>query len=160
MTVFAPGSGGSLKSTTVEAAFLELVVRASSATRLTTAPEDAQIAYQFDSATNAITGTMTIPIESSLTGGLITTNPVPFVDETGYMTGTGGDLASSGLIDNLVELAYRVNEIPAINPEAIGGLDLSVDLDAKRVAASFTCPVTISVDSAGKPIFTAVDYLV
>lgn len=160
MTVFTPGSGGSLKSITVEAAFLELVVRASRATRLTTAPEDAQIAYQFDSATNAITGTMTIPIESSLTGGLITTNPVPFVDETGYVTGTGGDLASSGLIDNLVELAYRVNEIPAKSEDEIGGVDLSVDLDAKRVAASFTCPVTISVDSAGKPIFTAVDYLV
>ena len=39
-------------------------------------------------------------------------------------------------------------------------LDLSADLDAKRVTAGFTCPVTISVDSAGKPIFTAVDYLV
>lgn len=160
MTVFAPGSGGSLKSTTVEAAFLELVVRAANAPRLTTAPEDAQIAYQLDSAASAITGTMTIPIETSLTGGLITTNPVPFVDETGYMTGTGGDLASSGLIDNLVELAYKVNEIPAKPENEIGGLDLSADLDAKRVSATFTCPVTISVDSAGKPILTAVDYLV
>lgn len=160
MTVFAPGSGGTLKSTTVEAAFLELVVRAASAPRLTTAPEDAAIAYQFDSTAGAIVGTMVIPIETSLTSGLITTNPVPFVDESGYTTGTGGDLASSGLIDNLVELAYRVNEIPAINAENPGGLDLSADLDAKRVTAGFTCPVTISVDSAGKPIFTAVDYLV
>ncbi len=160
MTVFAPGSGGSLKSTTVEAAFLELVVRAANAPRLTTAPEDASITYQFDSATSAITGSMVVPIETSLTGGLITTNPVPFVDETGYTTGSGGDLASSGLIDNLVELSYRVNEIPAIDPDAPGGLDLSADLDSKRVTASFVCPVTISVDSSGKPIFTAVDYLV
>jgi hypothetical protein len=160
MTAFAPGFGGSLKSTTVEAAFLELVVLASVAPRLENAPADAQIAYQFNSATNTIAGTMVIPIETSLTNGLITTNPVPFVDEAGYTTGTGGDLSSSGLIDNLVELAYRVNEIPAISENEVGGLDLSVNLDAKRITAAFTCPVTISVDAAGKPIFTAVDYLV
>jgi len=160
MTIFNPGTGASIKSTTVEAAFLELIVRAATATRLTDAPEDAALSYQISSATNALTGAMVVPFASSLTGGLITTNPTPFLNESGYTSGTGGDLSSSGLIDNLVELAYRVNELPSTPESTFGGLDLTMDLDAKRLTASFTLPIAFSVGSDGVPKVTAQDFLV
>lgn len=159
MTVFNPGSGASIKSTTVEAAFLELIVRAATATRLTDAPEDASLSYQVSSATNTLTGAMVVPFASSLTGGLITTNPTPFLDEAGYSSGTGGDLASSGLIDNLVELAYKVNELPPKPESPAGGLDLTTDFDAKRLTASFTLPIAFAVGSDGVPTITALDFL-
>jgi len=160
MTAFIPGSGASIKSNTVEAAFLELIVRASIAPRLTDAPEDAALSYQISSTTNTVTGSMVVPFTSSLTGGLVTTNPTPFLDESGYTSGMGGDLASSGLIDNLVELAYKVNELPAKAEAPAGGLDLSIDMDAKRITAAFTLPITFSVGSDGVPSLTAADFLV
>lgn len=160
MTVFNPGSGASIKSTTVESAFLELIVRAANAPRLPNAPEDAALSYQISSTTKTLTGTMVVPFSSSLTGGLITTNPTPFLDESGYISGTGGDLASSGLIDNLVELAYRVNELPPTPESTVGGLDLTMDMDAKRLTTAFVLPISFSVGSDGVPTITAEDFLV
>lgn len=159
MTVFNPGTGGTIKSTTYETAFLEILVRAANATRLTDAPETAAIAYTITQATKSLQGTFVIPFTSGLAAGLMTQNPTPFVDESGYTSGTGGDLASTGLIDNLIELSYRVNELPGKPDYVFGGLDLSIDMDAKLISGSFILPVDFSINSDGSVKLSAVDFL-
>ena len=160
MTIFAPGTGATLKSTTVESAFLELVTRLSNATRLTDAPAEATISYQVSSTDKTLVGTAVIPFASGLSSGLVSINPTPFVDQTDYTTGSGGDLSSSGLVDNFVELMYKVNEIPNKPDNTVGGLDLAVDMDTKLITGAFTLPISITVSSAGIHQVEAVDFLV
>ena len=159
MATFNPGTGATLKSTTLEAAFLEIYALVMNATRLTTAPETAIVGYQIDGATSTLQGNFALPFESALTAGLLTQNPTPFIDETGYTTGTGGDLASAGLIDNLVELAYKVNEAPADPNTTVGGLDLTINMDEKLINGSFVLPVTLSVNTDGSVKYVADPFL-
>lgn len=160
MATFNPGTGATLKSTTLEAAFLEIYALVMNATRLTTAPENAIVGYQIDGATSTLQGNFALPFESALTAGLLTQNPVPFVDESGYTTGAGGDLASTGLIDNLVELAYKVNEAPADTTVPVpGGLDLTINMDEKLISGDFTLPVTLSVNTDGSVKYEANPFL-
>jgi hypothetical protein len=166
MAVFNP-STGTIKSTTIEGAFLEILRWLVTLPKVAGAPSDVGVTYTINPATGLAEGTFTLPCTFDLdsANGRIETIATeifqqPSVDP--YMPATGGTLKSNGLVANFIEMAYIINSLPAkagLSQALLDttGVTITINQDAGRIAGSYGIPVTLSATSTGATAINAVE---
>lgn len=172
LTPFAPGAGGTLKSTSVEAALLEaslLLQEAEEAYALGT--PNPLITSPSTIAANFFTGDKTAQIQfvapitdtTNPTDGSISVavNAAKTVPLVGFAPGAGGDLKSTGIAGAILELIQKLSVKESLETTApVNGVqNLAVDLEAGSVNATIQIPVTIAVTATGSVAIDAAAYL-
>ena len=162
MSTFNNG-GGTLKSTNKPAAFLELAHLINEAER-----SASTVDLTLDNVTvNYDTGARTVAIAATLpVGGSINANGQIVVSATNYLggvsfnPGTSGELKAANYPAAFLELAQVVAASEAaVAPTPPNNITISIDLEGLTATVAATLPVVPALDSAGKPVFTATDYL-
>lgn len=170
MSTFAPGTSGSLKSTTLAGAvfetarLLDAAESARNAANPTLTPKQ-NITVTADFATRVVAIAATLPIATTLdsTGKAV-------VDATDYLgssystfaPGTSGDLKSTDAPSAMLEIALKLAAAEkAVSPVDDQPNNIQVELSTETGTATITAnlPITVAVDSAGAILLTAVDYL-
>jgi len=170
MAGFTPGTGGTVTSTTWEAASIELAERLQGYEELANAgvtnPIN-RVAVNYDSDTPK-TSTIQINMPVTLTLGtdgapkvvaaeFLPTPPV-------YAAGTGGDLKSTSLTAATLEAFYKLQAlekatVPLGETAPDNNVNIQVNTEALTAVITATLPIGISVNASGKPEITAVEYL-
>lgn len=172
LTPFTPGTGGTIKSTSVEAALLEAALL----------QQEAETAYAAGAPNPAITSPSTIAV-NFFTGDNTaqiqfaapitdTTDPVDgsikiavrqavMVPVAAFAAGAGGDLKSTNMGGSILELIQKlsVEEGAETTPPTNGVQTLAVDLDAGTINVTVQLPIDISVTATGSVAILADPYL-
>jgi hypothetical protein len=166
MATLTPGTGGTLKSTTLEAAFHEALSLAAVAEQdpLKNPQALSRIVMGLNVRTGQVTGTFTFEVVPTTGSDGSTAFPVTeYLQNTGYAKGTGGGLSSAGLCGAIVELAEKIQakeRLSSKNPQGLNGVaGLNYATETQVVSASFDYLVTGSVSTTGAYICTAKTYL-
>ena len=167
-SVFAPGSGGSLKSTTQPAAFLETASwldkcendRNSANPGIT--PKQ-NITVSIDLGTKVATIAATIPAAFSVdsTGNLVS-NASDYIGATySVFAGGGGALKSTDAPSAFVEMAA----ILAASEKAVvpaedqpNNIQLTIEQETSSIVVSAVLPITAATAATGEIVIAAVDY--
>lgn len=171
MSNFNPGTGGTMQSTNLPAAFLELAFLVQAAEESNTsvdAPERMQITYDSNAKTATINLTMGIIRTTNSSGQVVETADPSYLSGAGFIGSTftqpGGQLKSTTLPSAFLELAqiivnaenaYALTD-PALTTVQRTGLD--IDANTQEVIITGSIPFTEDL-AGGRPILTAVDYL-
>lgn len=166
MTTFTPGTGGTLKSTTLEAAFHEALSLAAIAEQdpLKNPQAMSRIVMSLNIRTGQVTGTFTFEVVPTIASDGSTSFPITeYLQNTGYTKGTGGGLNSAGLCGAIVELAEKIQakeSLSSKNPQGLNGVTgLDYGSESKVVSASFDYLTTGAVTTTGAYSSTAKTYL-
>lgn len=79
-----------------------------------------------------------------------------------FNPGTGGTLKSTTIESAALELCtllQSIEQITSRNSSGKNNIQITYDTDAKSASIRVTLPITQTIDSAGKPVFTADSYL-
>jgi hypothetical protein len=159
MATFAPGTGGTLKSVTLEQAIIELSERSQSLDEALTTPTG-NLGIVYNANGNTCTLGHIIPISSSVVGGKPTFTATNFLTGSTFTPGTGGDLVSVNYPAALLELAHLMQAAEEAEPTADNNVQVTYDLDALTATVSAVLPVSYSIDATnGKTVITATPYL-
>ncbi|BAU63031.1 hypothetical protein STA3757_03860 [Stanieria sp. NIES-3757] len=163
MSTFDPGTSGTLKSTTIPAAFVEAVtVLQNREAAITTNPPD-NVTVSIDVDNQLATLALTLPITFSLDG-----TGKPVVTASDYLTSLSGsntfvngsgDLASSNLTAAVLELAQTLHAAEKVEDPEIDNIQISYDLENSQANMSASIPLTVAVNSSGKLEVTVTDYV-
>lgn len=167
MAAVTPGTGGTLKSVTLENSFYEALSICRN--------------YEFDTAkNNTNVNRITLSIDQTnrrCSGGFsfnftITTNTTdgsanfPITDyftNSGYAAGTGGTFKSPNLPAVITEIAraMQLKEFDtAKNPQALNAItSLSYDTETRIVTCNFDFALDVTIDTSGSVSFKAKTYL-
>ncbi|MDJ0735381.1 MAG: hypothetical protein QNJ47_15210 [Nostocaceae cyanobacterium] len=155
MATFNPGTGGTLISTTVEAAFLEACQLLQNAEVNT---EVDNIAVNYFTGDNAVTVTGTFPLVQSLSSSgesIFTTTD--FIDFT-FANG-GGDLNSNSLPKTVLELAQKLQILEKTQADAPNNVQVTYDTEAELITIAAETPIQFSVNATGAVEINASSYL-
>lgn len=166
MGIFNP-STGTIKSTTIEGAFLEVLRWLVTLPKVAGSPDDAAVTYTINPATGLAEGTFTLPCTFALdsANGRIETVATEIFEQPSvdpYMPATGGTLKSNGLVANFVEMAFTINALPAkagLSQALLDttGVSITIDQDAGRITGSYGIPVSLSATGSGSTAVNAVE---
>lgn len=159
MAIHTPGAGGTLKSTSIEAAFHEALSLVALAEQDPTKnPQNlTRLSLGLNLRTSQITGSFSFTVEPLVAADGATTFPVIEYLSVGYVTGSGGTLKSAGLCSAVVELAELMQakqRLLSKNPTGLFAVrKLDYNSEAKFVSGFFDYFVTGAVTTSG--IFSA-----
>lgn len=162
MSTFNNG-GGTLKSTNKPAAFLEIAHLINeterSASTVDVTLDNVTVAYDTGARTSSISATL--PIGASVnSSGQIVVSATNYLGGTAFNPGASGELKAISYPAAFLELAQIVAAAEqAITPTAVNNVTIAIDLEGLSATVTATLPVVPSLDSAGKPVFTATDYI-
>ena len=166
MATLTPGNGGTLKSATLEAAFHEALSLAAVAEQdpLKNPQAQTRVTMSLNIRTGQVTGTFTFEVTPTTGTDGSTTFPVTeYLQNTGYVKGTGGGLASAGLCGAIVELAEKIQakeRLSSKNPQGLNGVTgLNYGTETQVVSASFDYLTAGSISSTGAYNCVAKTYL-
>lgn len=166
MASLTPGSGATLKSTTLEAAFHEALSLAAILEQdpLKNPQALSRIVMGLNVRTGQVTGTFSFEVTPTTAADGSTSFPVvEYLQNTGYTKGTGGGLVSAGLCGAIVELAEKIQakeRLASKNPQGVNGVSgLNYGTETQIVNASFDYLVTGSVIAPGAYSCVAKIYL-
>lgn len=166
MATLTPGTGGTLKSVTLENGFHEALSRAVLAEQDSTKNTQAlsRLTMSNDLRTSRITGTFTFALTKQFTEtGAVSFVVVEHLTNTGYTAGTGGTIKSPGLCAAIVEIAEALQskeQVSSKNPSAINVITgLTYDSETLLVSGSFDYSTVASMTTAGDLAVTAKTYL-
>ena len=156
MASFNPGTGGTLKSTSIEAAFLECaeyVQDPETALNL----NNVNVTYNSDALNATINAT--IPVTSTIgTGGAVTYSAVNALSDT-FLPG-GGDLGATHGYAALMELAYLLQEAESGLTTPINNISVTINDENRTATIAANMPITIGVNALGRPEIIADVYAV
>lgn len=166
MATLTPGTGGTLKSTTLEAAFHEALSLAAILEQdpLKNPQALSRISMNLNVRTGQVTGTFSFEvIPTTATDGSTSFPVTEYLQNTAYAKGTGGGLVSAGLCGAIVELAEKIQakeRLASKNPQGLNGISgLNYGTETQIVNASFDYLVTGSVIAPGAYSCVAKTYL-
>ena len=121
--------------------------------------DNVTIAYDTGARTAAITATL--PVGSTInSSGQIVISANNYLGGSTFNPGTGGEIKASNFPSAFLETAqFLAASEQAVTPTAPNNIAITVDLEGLTATVTATLPVVPSLDSAGKPVFTATDYL-
>ena len=162
MSTFNNG-GGTLKSITKPAALLEIAHLTNEAERSASTVDVTldNVTINDDTGARTVTIAATLPVGSTTNAsGQIVVSATNYLGGSPFNPGTGGEIKASSFPASLLEMAQflAVSE-QAVTPVAPNNITISIDLEGLTASISATLPVVPSLDGAGKPVFTATDYL-
>jgi len=156
MATFNRGTGGTLKSTVLEAAFLEICEYVQPLeTDLNL--NNVTVTYNSDALTAAVNAT--IPVSSTIgAGGSIiytATNSLsdPFLNGGGTLSATHGYAA-------VLETAKRLQAAEAGLTTPINNISVTINDEAGTATIAANLPISIAVNTSGKPEIVADEYAV
>lgn len=170
MSVFVPGTGGTLKSAKKPAALFEMarVLDAAENSRNGANPgipakQNLTVTVDFGTRTAAIAATLPITATIGVDGK-------PILDVSDYLgapystfvPGPDGDLKSTDIPSAFLELAQIVsNAEKAVTPvdDQPNNVQITYDLEAGNVTIAGTLPITTASEADGDVVIQAVDYL-
>lgn len=162
MSTFNNG-GGTLKSTNKPAAFLELAHILNEAERAASTADvtfnNLNVAYDAEARTATITASL--PVGSAInSSGQIVITATNYLGTAPFNVGTGGELKGSHSPAAFLEMAQLLASAEqAVTPTPPNNITIAVDLEGLLATVTATLPIVPSLDSAGKPVMTATDYL-
>lgn len=166
MTTITPGTGGTLKSTTLENAFHECLVKGLSYELDSTKNPSSikNITLALDLATNRARGTFSFSFGLELgTTGQMTVTVSEYLTSTGFTSGTGGTVRSNTIASAIVEIAEMLqakDRLPSKNPSQANTITgLSYDSETLVVTGAFEYGIVTSVEATGNTIISAKNYL-
>lgn len=165
MASITAGTGGTIKSTTLEAQLQEIcmLLQISEATPVNNPDQLDRISVSHDSDTSNFTATFNFPVEQTINPeGQINYSALDYLVDLDFSPGTGGTFKSNSLTGYLMEaLIYAQNvERQAIrNPANRNGATGSFNSDSTIFTGSLSLPVLISVEPDGSIKYVADEYL-
>jgi len=155
MAAFVNG-GGDLGATTMENAFVELVLRSEIKDLALTTPTG-NITDDLSAGGTTITLNATIPVVASLVSGKYTLTATDFLSEV-FDPGTSGTLVSVTYPAAILELAQKLQALEIAQNQNI--LNVVFNADAQTVTCTGTFAMTRTiVDADGSQKFIATPYL-
>lgn len=169
MSIFDPGTAGTLKSTQLPQAFFEVARSLDAAENLRNGANpglpprrNLSTTVSFDTGTIAIAATL--PISTSIqTGGSVGVVVSDYLGTTySAFTNGGGDLTSDTLPEALLEIgsllaAAEKAVTPAENQP--NNVQIIFDLETSSATISANLPFTTSAGTTGNVVIIAIDYL-
>lgn len=166
MATLTPGTGGTLKSVSLENAFHEALSRVALAEQDSTKNTQAlsRVTMTNDVRSSRVTGTFTFALSKETTAtGSIAFVVVEHLIGTGYAAGTGGTLKSPGLCAAVVEIAEAIQskeQITSKNPSSLNAITgLSYDSETLLVSGSFDYQTVPTMSATGELSIAAKTYL-
>lgn len=167
MTTITPGTGGTIKSTTLENAFHEALTLCIGYERDTAKnPSNLRnITLSINLADNKATGTFSFGLTKEISAtGSITHTTAEYLTNTAFASGTGGTIVSNTIASAILEIAERIQTLEANslkNPTAIQQITgITYDSEQLSVSGTFDYAVVSIVDATGKTVISAKPYLV
>lgn len=156
MATFTPG-GGTLKSTTMEQAIIELCERTQELdTALPTPTGNVGLVYNADG--NLATIGLNLPVERSIVSGKLTYTATDWLTGHAFAPGTSGTLTSDTYPGALLELATDIQVLEVAQDK--NNLNITIDDDAGIATVIASIPVAYSIDASnGTTVVTADAYL-
>lgn len=165
-----PGTGATVKSGTYEAVALELAELLQGfeeAANASIANPINRVAVNYDSDIPKLANIqINMPVTLAVgTDGSPKFDAAPFLPTApAYTAGTGGDLKSTNLEAATLEAFYALQgfekETVAIGETAPpNNVNIQVNTETLIASITATLPISIAVNSAGKPEITAIEYL-
>lgn len=162
MSTFNNG-GGTLKSTTKPAGFLEIAHLINEAERTASTVDLTldNVTITYDTGARTATVDATLPIGSTVnSSGQIVISAANYLGASAFNPGTAGEIKGSTFPAAFLEAAQLLaSSEQSVTPTPPNNISISFDLEALTATVTATLPVLPSLDSAGKPVFTATDYL-
>lgn len=167
MATITPGTDGTLKSTTLENALHEALLRCISY-ELDTAKNPLvtrNIVMSCDFAQNKVTGSFSFGLLVSIdsTTGTSTNTILEYLTNSGYLPGTGGTIKSAIISAAIVEIAERIQILDRNslkNPTAKNTITgLTYDSEANTVSGNFEYELSVVLGASGVSTITAKTYL-
>jgi hypothetical protein len=164
MATLTPGTGGTLKSTSLEQCFHEALCRAVLLEQDSTKNPRGlnRLTLRQDARNGQAEGSFTFEVSKAISGG----NPIFTAIEhltSGYSPGTGGTLKSLGLCGAILELAELIQAkqpLKSKNPQSFKTITaLTYDSVGLVVAGLFDYPIVELLTSSGEFATTAKTYL-
>ncbi|AFZ22366.1 hypothetical protein [Allocoleopsis franciscana] len=166
MATLTPGTGGTLKSTTLENGFHEALSRVALAEQDIT--KDTQVLTRVtmsnDVRASRITGTFTFALTKETTSAGSTSFIVAdHLTNSGYAAGTGGTIKSATLPAAIVEIAEALQskeQITSKNSSNINTITgLTYDSETLLVSGSFDYSTVATMSASGELTVSAKTYL-
>ena len=160
MVAFLPGTNGTLKSTSYEAALLEAAQLLELAEEGSTNPTTVNFTdVSFSNATKiaAITINLPVTLVISSTDGSVKISADAYVTPT-FANG-GGSLKSDTLPEAVLELAQFLQSLEIATSGAANNVDIIYNTEQRYAAITATLPVAKSINSDGSIKTLASSYL-
>lgn len=165
MATVTAGTGGTIKSTTLEAQLQEscMLLQILEVTPANNPDQLDRISVAHDPDTNNFTATFNFPVEQTINDlGQINYSAPDYLTDTDFLPGTGGTFKSTTLAGYLMEaLIYAQNiERQSIrNPTNRNGATGNFNSDSTLFTGSLSLPVLITVEPDGSIKYVADEYL-
>lgn len=159
MTTFNPGTGGTLKSVTWEAALFEAAQLLDKAEQADTANTANLIAVDPNPAGNTLDLNANLPFTISLDPTTGRPTVLASVYCTGTFTpGTGSDLKATNLQEAVLEIAQKIQNLEQAQ-SGTNRMDLTYVTDTLLCSIVTTNPCVPTVTSTGALLYTVTPYL-
>ncbi|MDJ0737079.1 MAG: hypothetical protein QNJ47_23925 [Nostocaceae cyanobacterium] len=158
MTTFNPGTGGTLNSTTVEAAFMEACQLLQNEERAIEELTN-NIAVNYFTGDNVVQVSGTFPLVQSVdvTTGKSSFSTSEFITTT-FANG-GGDLKSTNLPNAVLELALTLQVLEKTQADAPNNVQITYDTEAELITIAAENPIEFSLNTDGSAKISAIPYL-
>lgn len=158
MAIFNPGTGGTLKSTTLEAIATEVAFALQNEERSRTTPEVtfSNIAVSFFTGDNVVTIQAVLPFTTSFVNGQVALTAVDYINAPFTK---GGDLQASTLPEAVLEIFQRLQNAEKSQPNAGDKVQISYNTETALATINAQLPVTYSASTDGSISIHTVSYL-
>ena len=144
MAAFNPGTGGTLLSTSLEAAIVELAEASQGLDDALVTPTN-NIGIVYDSDASIATIGLALPVTISTSGGQLSYTATDFLSGSVFAPGTGGDLSATTYPGALLELATLLQSAEAGDADADNNVNITVDSDAGVATFTGSIPIVFAV---------------
>lgn len=166
MTTLNPGTGGTLKATTLENAIQEILVWII-ATERDIAKNPNQIrnitSLSWDLTTRLFSASYTIPVIKNIDAtGNSCFQGKEYLTNDGFIQGSGGDLLSTGAVATLLEISERIQTLEndlAKNPDSKNFVGGTFNTNSLTYSGSVSAIFKEKFDTDGEIIFEVEEYL-
>ncbi len=158
MAIFDPGTGGTLTSTTVEAAFIEACQLLQDEERAIEELTN-NIAVNYFTCDNVVQIGGTFPLVQSIdeVTGKPTFSTTEFITTT-FANG-GGDLKSTNLPNAVLELAQKLQILEKTQTDAPNNIQITYNTETELITIAAENPIQFSVNTDGSVKISAFSYL-
>jgi hypothetical protein len=161
MATITVGSGSTLKSSTAEGQVMELLTFLQKKEKELSAEDKVQITYNLNSFT--FSASFSIPATQAInSSGQLVISASEYMTGLTFVTGSGGTFKSSTSTQYLIELIsylqLKEQDLTknTANENRVSG---QYDIDDKLFTGTVNLGVTAEIDSVGKILISAVEYL-
>jgi len=154
MAVFNPGTGGTLKSTTLERVSLEASMNLQNSETTTSG---SKIAVNFFTGDNTVSIQAALPFTTTFMNGQVALTPTDYVGVP-FANG-GGDLQATTLPGAVLELFQRLQNTEKAQTDAGNKVQITYDTEAGLATINAEIPVVYVVAADGSLSIVAESYL-